>query len=192
MKLEWIRPQSELQEVLREPQSLGPEVSYWIFSDLSQKWNNMTIIAPGLYGSEFPKTYGHYHTQKVTETYRLVSGNGIFILQKKHYDGETWVSDMVSEVYMVKLNPGDEIVVPLDFGHSWTNVGDTPLIVFDDWRQGHVSTDYEAIKELRGMDFYVVKNGGGNVKFEPNKNYKNHPEPKVITASEFMKLYPNK
>jgi oxalate decarboxylase/phosphoglucose isomerase-like protein (cupin superfamily) len=80
------------------------------------------------------------------------------------------------------------IVVPLDFGHSWSNVSETPLIAFDDWRESHVPHDYEAIKKLHGMCFYIVNDKG--IKFVPNPNYKNHPEPKVVTAKEFQKIYP--
>jgi oxalate decarboxylase/phosphoglucose isomerase-like protein (cupin superfamily) len=190
MRLEWLRSKTEIKDVLLEPKANGPEIAYWIFSHLSQdikqdkKWENMTVLAPGTYGKEFTKTFGHYHTHHILETYKLVAGEGIFILQKKHKDNP----ENVEEVYMVKLSPKDEITIPYEFGHSWSNVGNTPLITFDDWDAGHVPTDYEAIKRLKGMCFYVVNDGG--VKFIPNPRYKKHPEPKVVTAKEFQRLYP--
>jgi len=198
MRLEWLRPKSELKEVLYEPRSVGPEIAYWIFSDLTiEKWKDMTVIAPGLYGKEFPKTYGHYHTPHVYETYKLVHGDGTFLLQKKHYENyvasgartKKWIPEQVDEVYMVKFSAGDELIIPQDFGHSWSNVGATPLITFDDWTSGHTATDYEAIKKLKGMAFYITL-GGNGIKFVPNPNYKKLPDPKVITAKEFQRLYP--
>jgi oxalate decarboxylase/phosphoglucose isomerase-like protein (cupin superfamily) len=196
MRLEWLRSKAEIKDVLLEPKANGPEIAYWIFSDLSsktkntnkKKWQNMTVIAPGLYGNEFPKTYGHYHTHHVLETYKLTAGEGIFILQKKFMEKGQWNPEKVSEIYMVKLSPNEEIVVPHEFAHSWSNIGDTPLVTFDDWDSGHVPTDYEAIKRLKGMCFYIVNDGG--IKFVPNPRYKNHPEPKILTAKEFQRLYP--
>lgn len=190
MRLEWLRPKSELTDVLVQPRADGPEIAYWIFSDLSKdKWKDMTIITPGLYGKEFPKTYGHYHTPRVLETYKLISGDGIFIFQKKYIENGRWLPDRVSEIYFVKLAPKEEITVPFDFGHCWINIGDTPLITYDDWQSGHVNTDYEPIKKLRGMCFYVLYENGA-IKFVENKNYKNHPTPRIVTAKEFQKLYP--
>jgi oxalate decarboxylase/phosphoglucose isomerase-like protein (cupin superfamily) len=194
MRLEWLRSKTEIKDVLFEPKANGPEIAYWIFSHLSEqtekkKWENMTVIAPGTYGKEFTKTYGHYHTHHILETYRLAHGEGIFILQKKFIEKGEWHQEKVSEVYMVKLKSGEEITIPYEFGHSWSNVGNTPLITFDDWDAGHVPSDYEAIKRLKGMCFYIVDDNGG-FKFIPNPRYKNHPEPKIVTAKEFQKLYP--
>lgn len=201
MRLEWIRSKSEIKEVLLEPKANGPEIAYWLFSDLSDdinhtntapstthKWQNMTIVTPGFYGKEFPKTYGHYHPPRTLETYRLTAGEGIILLQKKCFEKNIWQQEKVEEVYMVKLLPKEEVTIPYDFGHSWSNVGQTPLITFDDWDSGHTVHDYEVIKRLRGMCFYVVNDGG--IKFVPNSKYKNHPEPKVVTAKEFQRLYP--
>jgi len=189
MRLEWLRPKKEIKDVLLEPKANGPEIAYWIFSDLTKnEWQNMTVIAPGLYGKEFTKTYGHYHPPRILETYKLIAGEGILILQKKYIEKGVWNPEKVEQVYMIKLLPKEELTIPYEFGHSWSNVGKAPLIVFDDWDAGHTPSDYEVIKKLRGMCFYIVNDGG--IKFVPNPKYKNHPEPKVLTAKEFQRLYP--
>jgi oxalate decarboxylase/phosphoglucose isomerase-like protein (cupin superfamily) len=189
MKLSWTRPQTELSEVLMSPESKGPDVAYWIFSEVTpEKWENMTILTNGTYGKEYPKTYGHYHPHNTFETSKFISGDGLYMLQKKHYENDKWIDNMVDEFYLVKFEPGDEITLNDQFAHAWSNVGDMPLMVYDDWRLAHSPADYESIKLLHGMCFYIVNDNG--IKFVPNKNYKNHPDPKIITAKEFQKMYP--
>jgi hypothetical protein len=109
MRLEWLRQKSELKDVLIEPRAGGPEIAYWIFSGLSKAdWYDMTIIAAGQYGKEYVKTFGHYHTPQVLETYKLISGEGVFVLQKKHFEKGKWIPEMVDEVYMVKPAVNEE------------------------------------------------------------------------------------
>jgi oxalate decarboxylase/phosphoglucose isomerase-like protein (cupin superfamily) len=200
MQLKWSRPQSELQSVLYAPATKGPEITYWVFSEVSSngteakagkkqngiKWNDMTVIAPGLYGKEFPKTYGHYHPPNTLETYKLISGDGIFLLQKKHIENGIWTPNQVDEVFLIKFAPGDEMLIPNAYGHSWSNVGNTPLLTFDDWKYGHTPTDYKAIETLHGMAFYLLNDNG--LKIIPNPNYKNLPTPQTVTPQEFTKL----
>ncbi len=191
MQLAWTRPNNELKEVLLYPESSGPETAYWIFSGVTdQKWENMTLLTPGKYGKEYTKTFGHYHPPDTLETSRHISGDGIYILQKKLFENGKWIEDMVEAVYMVKFEPGDELTISSEFGHAWANVGTTPLVVYDDWRIKHKTTDYDCIKNLHGMCFYIVDDNG--IKFVPNKNYRNHPEPKIVSPQEFQKLNPIK
>ena len=188
MELRSARNIEELQEVLEIPTANGPHTAYWVFSNVSGgKWENMTITSQGKYGREFPKTYGHYHTTSdKTEIYRLVSGKGIFLLQEKHVnEGGEIVPNKVGEVFLVKAeNPGDEIMVPNDYGHSWSNVGKEPLITFDNWKWKHLPTDYKPIRKLRGLVYYIVEENG-DIKLIPNPNYIEHPEPKWLTPKEF-------
>ncbi|MDC0449131.1 hypothetical protein OAL67_00820 [bacterium] len=187
MQLKSSRELEKLKEVLMAPTAEGPETAYWVFSGLSHdKWENMTVIAPGRYGTEFPKTYGHYHTtSKVRETYKLVSGEGVFMLQKKHYKDGVWFPEVVDKVFLIKASHGDEIViVPEEYGHSWSNIGHEPLVTYDDWRNGHEHYDYDAIKDLQGLAYYLVEENGG-IKTVPNPKYKDHPEPQWVTAEEF-------
>jgi hypothetical protein len=43
------------------------DVVYWVFSNISKTGENLTLISPGDYNGEFPKTFGHYHSSPVTE-----------------------------------------------------------------------------------------------------------------------------
>ena len=74
--------------------SAGIDVStdvYWVFSGISNEWENMTVISPGLCGDEFPKTYGHYHNTEVTEKYKLLSGQGILLMQRRKFVDDDWL-----------------------------------------------------------------------------------------------------
>lgn len=188
MDIRSARNISELKEVLENPNSQGPETAYWVFGGISEdKWENMTITPPGKYGREFPKTYGHYHTASdETEIYKLISGKGVFLLQKKHTNEEgEIIPNKVEEVFLIKAEtPGEEIIVPKEYGHSWSNIGMEPLITFDNWRWNHQPTDYEPIRELKGMVYYVIENEE-KIELIPNPNYIDHPEPKWTTPKEF-------
>lgn len=187
MKLSSTRELSAMKPVLKDPNSVGPDPVYYVLSGISDgKWENITIITAGDYLSECPKTFGHYHTPGTTvnETYHLIEGEGILQLQKKHFENGKWIPDMVDEVFLVRVKPGEEVIIRPEYGHSWSNVGDLPLISFDDWRSGHDPSDYEDIERLQGLAYYLVKEGG-EIKAVPNPNYKNLPEPIWISADEY-------
>lgn len=185
MRLGSIRELSGLKPVLKDPHSQGPDPVYWVFSKIDAvPWDNMTVIAPGNFNGEFPKTFGHYHPKDAPdETYQLVSGDGIFMMQKKHLQNDQWVEDMVDEVLLIKTSPGDKILIKPEWGHAWSNIGTSPLITFDNWVYGHTPSDYEVIEKLKGMAYYLVERDG-KPQAIPNPNYKDLPTPKWITAQE--------
>jgi oxalate decarboxylase/phosphoglucose isomerase-like protein (cupin superfamily) len=187
VEIKSTRVLKEMRDVLFTPSATGSNEVYWVFSDFNNKtWKNMTITTPGLYGKEFPKTYGHYHTTTdKTETYKLISGNGIFLLQKKHSENGVLIPYIVEEVILIGCDTGDEVTIKKEYGHSWSNVGDTPLITFDDWNWGHSPNDYEPIKQQHGMAYYIVSEQR-ELQLIQNPNYKNLPAPKWMTAKEFV------
>ncbi|MCL5783845.1 MAG: hypothetical protein M1142_00620 [Patescibacteria group bacterium] len=185
MKLGSSRSLEEMILVLKDPKSFGPDPVYWVFSEVTpEKWANVTITAPGSFDGEYPKTFGHYHSSQINETYHLIEGKGVMVLQKKHFEGDKWIPEMVKEVLLVKAKPGDEITITPEYGHSWSNIGQTPLITYDDWRAGHQPSDYEDIKKLHGMAYYLVEENG-EIKAIPNPHYQNLPEPIWLTTEEF-------
>lgn len=187
MKLGSTRELSGLKPVLKDPESLGQDPVYWVFSEVGDgKWANTTVTAPGRFNGELPKTFGHYHPADAhDEIYKLVSGDGLFLMQKKHFgEDDKWVENMVDEVVIISAQIGDEITIKPEWGHSWSNRGTTPLITFDNWTFGHTSEDYRVIEELQGMAYYLVEEDG-EVKAVPNSHYQQLPEPTWITAAEF-------
>lgn len=191
MKLASTRNLEELRPVLKNPESVGPDSVYWVFNDVSSdKWANMTIINNGLLDNEYIKTFGHYHGVDVNETYHIIEGLGVAVLQKKHIENGNLIPEMVDIVYLVKLKPGDEITYKPEYGHSLSNTGSIPLITYDDWRLGHPTADkfdYEPIEKQKGMAYYLVKEDD-EIKAIANLNYKNLPEPIWLTAEEFKNL----
>lgn len=145
------------------------------------------MLVPGEYDSEFPKTYGHYHGSQVDETYQVVSGKGVFLLQRKKFDQKMWLMEQVEEVFAVHGEAGDEITISPDFGHSWSNIGTDPLLLYDNWKVGHTPADYVVIDRLQGMAYYLISDGG-KVKFEQNNHYQNLPKLKEMSAKEFREL----
>lgn len=190
MKIKSIRPLEELKKVLMNPQAQGPETAYWVFEGISKgKWNNLTILVAGRYDKEYPKTYGHYHTSdQKFESSKLISGEGIFMLQKKYFSPDgTWIPNRVEKVYLVQAKAGDEAVsIPQNYAHSWSNTGKLPLLTFDDWIEtGEPTHTYNEIEDLKGMAYYLIEDDSGQVVFVPNENYAQLPEPKWVTPEEF-------
>lgn len=185
MKLSTTKDLENLRPVLKDPHSLGPDPVYWVFSGVSKdKWANVTIIVPGKLGTEYLKTFGHYHGVSVNETYHVVYGEGTLLMQKKHLEDGKWIPEMVDEVLLVRAKAFDEVVITPEYGHSWSNVGRGPLIFFDNWREEHTPADYEEIKRLQGLAYYLIEEGD-QPKPVPNSNYRDLPEPIWLTAEEF-------
>lgn len=192
MKLTSTRTLEDLKAVLKDPSSSGPDPAYWVFSEVSQsKWANITVWAPGKHGEEYNKTFGHYHPENaVDETYHVIEGRGILQLQKRHIEEGSWIQEKVDEVLLIKAEAGDEIIIPWEYGHHWSNIGDGPLVTFDNWRSGHTPADYEPIEKLHGLSYYLIEESG-EVKAIPNSNYKDLPEPVWLTAQEYAQKLKN-
>lgn len=185
MKLSSSRSLEAIRVVLLDTTASGPDPVYQVFTDLGDHlWINKTVIAPGWLGKEYPKTFGHYHGVDTFEKYYVAEGQGILQLQEKHIEGEIWTAEVVDEVLLIKAGAGDEVVITSEYGHSWSNVGDSPLVLFDNWNIPHSSTDYEVIEKLHGLAYYLIEENR-EMKTVPNPNYKNLPEPKWLTATEF-------
>lgn len=188
MLLKSTRTLEEMIPVLMEnPEVIDTSPVYWVFSNVSKKWENMTVVSPGNLVKEFAKTYGHYHSTNSNEKYKMLSGQGLLIMQKRKFVDDDWKDDQIEKVYFVEFVPGDEIAITPEWGHSWSNIGQEPLVTLDDWKNGHAQADYELIKKFQGMSYYLV-NKNRQAEFIPNKNYKELPKPEWITASDFNKI----
>lgn len=186
-----IRAKEDLSSLLYNNNSEGPDPVYVTFSGIEEGkgWDNMTVMANGLLGGEYPKTFGHYHQDDYpTETYKVMHGDGLFMLQSKYKENGKVIWNKVSEVVIVKVGIDEEITISPKWGHSWSNVGNSPLIHIDNWKIGHKPEDYKPIKEYHGMAYYLI-NENGKAKHVPNPNYIDLPEPKYMTAEEFAKYY---
>lgn len=187
------RTYQKMQEVLMEPQAQGSEIQYHMVRGGS-KQRNITIWEPGLVGNEYIKTYGHYHVGKLDETYWIIFGEGIALLQKRAVDGNgNYLDDEIEEAYVVHVKPGDSLYIPPEWGHLVANISETYFVTADDSpvnfdevnpvsMPGHA--DYEAVKKMQGFCYYVVEKDGQPTLVK-NPKYKKIPEISIIEVRDY-------
>ena len=191
------RTNEKMKEVLMDPAASGPDIHYYMIRGGSDK-KNITVWESGVIGGEYIKAYGHYHIGSLDETYWILRGEGILMLQfcKKSEDG-AMIIDEIEKCYAVRLVAGDEAYIPSGAGHLLANIGKTWLVACDDSPvnfeeadpvslPGHA--DYESVKKMRGFAYYVIEKDGVP-SFAKNPLYKNTPEIEQLTAVEYKKIF---
>jgi glucose-6-phosphate isomerase len=145
---------------------------------------DVTELLPVMIGDEFIKTAGHFHPQREEsgqrwpELYQIVGGRALFILQRSLGDGELGVC-------AVHMGPGDVMLIPGDYGHVMTNVGNEALVSAN--IVGSVfASDYSEYRERRGA---AVKCGmaDGVMFLRQNDAYSQVINIKELTAMEFAR-----
>ena len=175
------RTQEKMQDVLMDPAGVGPALHYYMIrGGVDQK--NITVWEPGTISGEYIKTYGHYHIGELSENYSIIFGHGVALLQKLVEDEDgNFLADQVAEFRAVVVNAGDEVFMPLKFGHLVVNTGKTYLVTADDSPvdfedrdpvifPGHA--DYELVRKMRGFAYYVVEDENGKPALKKNPLYK--------------------
>ncbi len=163
------RSHEKMKEVLMDPQGQGPAVHYYMIRG-GHDQRNITVWEPGTVSGEYIKTYGHYHIEKLDETYWLLYGEGIVLLQKLATDESgKMIVDVVEEFKAIPVKSGDEVFIDSGMGHLVVNTGPTYMVTADDspvdfeerdpvTLPGHA--DYEMVKKMRGFAYYVVEHEG--------------------------------
>ena len=160
------RTHDKMQDVLMDPHGVGPEIHYYMIrGGVDQK--NITVWEPGTISGEYIKTYGHYHVGDLSETYWIIFGQGVALLQKlkENKNGEM-IADEVEEFKAIQVKAGQEVFMPPKYGHLVVNTGETYFATADDSPvnfgdkdpssfPGHA--DYELVKKMRGFAYYVVE-----------------------------------
>ena len=163
------RTHEKMQEVLMDPNGIGPAIHYYMIrGGVDQK--NTTVWEPGTISGEYIKTYGHYHIGELSETYTIAYGQGVALLQKLAEDENgKMIPDVVAEFQAIPVTAGQEIFMPAKFGHLVVNTGHTYFVTIDDSPvdfeerdptsfPGHA--DYSLVKEMQGFAYYVVEHEG--------------------------------
>ena len=174
------RSHEKMQEVLMDPNAKGPSIHYYMIrGGVNQK--NITVWEPGTVGEEYIKTYGHYHVGDLDETYWILFGEGVALLQKRAVDEKgNELADVIEEFKAIKVKPGDELYMPSGYGHLVANTGKTYLVTADtspvDFEEkdpaslpGHA--DYQPVQQMKGFAYYVVEKNGQPV-LKKNPLYK--------------------
>lgn len=187
------REHGKMREVLMHPDTEGPEIHYYMIRGGSDK-TNITVWETGTVGGEYIKTYGHYHVGQLDETYNILQGEGIVLLQKrKGEENGNPIDDEIEIFYAISVKSGDKIFIPSGMGHLVVNTGKTWLVTSDDSPvnmeekdpislPGHA--DYEAVKKMRGFAYYVVEETGKPALVK-NPNYKAVPEAEWFTPEKY-------
>lgn len=187
------RTHEKMKEVLFHPDEVGPEIHYYMIRGGTNK-TNITIWEVGTIGGEYIKTYGHYHVGKIDETYHIIAGEGIILLQNRKIgsNGKP-VDDEIDSFYAIKVRAGDRVFIPSGTGHLAANTGKVWFVTSDDSPvnfaeadpvslPGHA--DYEPVKKLHGFAYYLVDEDGKSALVR-NPNYRSAPEPEWLTPKEY-------
>jgi glucose-6-phosphate isomerase, archaeal len=163
------RTHEKMQEVLMDPNGIGPAIHYYMIrGGVAQK--NITVWEPGTISGEYIKTYGHYHVGELSETYWFIHGEGIALLQKLAVDDQgEMIADEVEEFKVIPAVQGEKVFIPAGYGHLVVNIGATYFATADDSpvnfdeqapssMPGHA--DYHLVKEMQGFAYYVIEHEG--------------------------------
>lgn len=189
------RPHEKMKEVLMHPEAEGPEIHYYMIRGGDQK-TNITVWETGTVGGEYIKTYGHYHVGQLDETYWIISGEGIVLLQTRKNDSNgNPIDDEIEDFYAIPVKAGDSVFIPSGTGHLVVNTGKVWLVTKDDSPvnfaevdpvslPGHA--DYKSVQNLQGFAYYAVEENGKPVLVK-NPKYKVIPEAQWLTPEEYAR-----
>lgn len=181
------RTHEDMRPVLMNPGASGPEIHYYMIRGGTGK-KNITVWETGTVGGEYIKTYGHYHVGQLSETYWIIQGEGIVLLQTRKKDSQGKPIDSEIETFKaIHVKAGDSVFIPQETGHLTVNIGKTWLVTVDDSPvnfaevdpvslPGHA--DYEPVKKLQGFAYYVIEENG-KPKLVKNPRYKSVPQAKI-------------
>jgi glucose-6-phosphate isomerase len=120
-------------------------------------------------GKEYVKTKGHAHMGNYKETYTVLEGEAVYLLQKTN-------NEIVEDVYAVMAKKGESIIIPSGYGHVTINASEETLKT-GDWRNINCKQDYSLFEKLRGACYYyIIQPSSGQASWIKNDNYKNIPE----------------
>jgi glucose-6-phosphate isomerase len=161
-----IRYLKEMKNVLYDGEwaKKSPNLElYYIWRGLKQKNGiryDITIIPPRMLGKEFVKTKGHYHIGSYGELYKVLTGEGIFLIQDKE----------VKNIYFFRAKRGEFVLIPSNFGHTTINPSSKTLKMAN-WTSKKCKSDYKSIEKKKGFCYYYTICG-----WIKNKNYKKTPK----------------
>lgn len=169
------------------PEAAGPAIHYYMIRGGSDK-KNVTVWETGTVAGEYIKTYGHYHIIDFKETYWIIEGEGVLLFQTRKKDAEgKWIDDEIESFTATRVKAGDVMPIPSFAGHALVNVGKTWLVTSDDSPVNMTGdsasmpahADYELLKKMQGMAYYVVEKDGIPVLVR-NPRYKSVPDAVIV------------
>ncbi len=161
------RTLGQMSSVLMEPRSIASmegQNLYFMYRQVFKQHNlrfDITVIPAASGGTEFPKTFGHYHPpsgqesegkgHEYPEVYQVLKGKATFILQKKNHD-ET------IDAVILDATERDVILLPPNYGHVSINSGKEDLVLSNIVYDEFIST-YDEYKDNHGAAYYYLRDG---------------------------------
>jgi glucose-6-phosphate isomerase, archaeal len=175
----------QVAEVLFDGPATSDDVIYFMNYDIRPEGRaetatvrpiryDVTVILPRRHGSEYNKTAGHYHPAAVgqalsyPEVYEVIAGRALYVLQRLDATGA------VADVILVEAGPGDQVLIPPEYGHVSINPGDEPLVMANLVARD-CQPDYGPIRAKQGACYYRVATG-----IVANPHYGEVPEPRPV------------
>lgn len=164
-----VRKLNDMREVLFDQDFAknSPDIDlYFMYGNLVESENlkySVTVTLARMLGNEFNKTKGHVHIGNYKETYTVLEGSAIYLMQK----GD---AEKIEDVYAVNAKRGESIAIPSGYGHVTINPGNEDLKT-GDWRNIACQQDYSLFENMHGACYYYTKEV-----WVKNENYKNVPE----------------
>ncbi|HEY4475760.1 MAG TPA: glucose-6-phosphate isomerase family protein [Candidatus Paceibacterota bacterium] len=199
-----IRTLEELRPYLKNPQvDSSLKNVYLIYRGVSFPNDNgfiskkglrydLTVILAGRLGAEFPKTIGHYHETKpgtklsYPEIYEVISGKALFLFQRIENQNQA------KEIYLIKAEPGEKVIVPPGFGHITINIGLKPLIISNVFANG-VNSIYSFFKNHQGAAYYILASDPKlSLSAVPYENFAAEKNPAYKTVGKLERQKPRK
>ena len=119
---------------------------------------DITVIPAKMLSAEFIKTKGHYHMGNWQEVYTVLEGTAIYLMQKKNNKKE------IEDVYFVKAEKGESIIIPSGYGHVTINPSETQELKIGNWISEDCESDYSDFERLQGACYYYAKKGPASAK----------------------------
>jgi len=156
-----VRHASKMRQVLMDKQTdYGDPALYYMYRGIHKFANlryDITYIPANLIGSEYAKTYGHYHQKAkdgmyYPEIYQVLSGKVVFLLQLKNKDESV-------NVIIVNAREGEIILLPPGYGHVSINPTTDKNLVLANIVSESFENNYEDYKNNQGAAYYYTQNG---------------------------------
>ena len=184
------RKAEQIKKVMLDPEADIPHNTYYMLRNIpglskgSQRLD-LTILPAIKLGQEFNKTFGHIHQGNEPETYKLLLGEALFLLQKFSLEGnkpglkEFERPITVEKIKIIHPNRGEIVEIPSGWHHETINIGNLPLILVN-WIPANTKNYYHLVEEMHGFGYYIIDNNEDGYELVENKNYTEVPEAELI------------
>jgi glucose-6-phosphate isomerase, archaeal len=138
---------------------------YYMYRGVKEKDGlryDVTVFPPLMLGKEFIKTKGHEHIGNFGEIYIVLRGKAIFLAQKR-------INKKIEDVFAVKAEKGQVILIPAGYGHITINPS-KKILETGNWQKKECRSDYKPFDKMNGACYYYTNKG-----WVKNKLYKDIP-----------------